>query len=316
MNTPILLASPELLHIPDGFLGNPVSLFCWILSLIVVAIAVRRAQADYHERLIPVAGVMAAFIFAAQMLNFPVLGGTSGHLIGAALAFIVLGPWLGLLVMVAVIGLQALLFQDGGLVAMGANILVMGIVPGFSAYGIYTMIRNRSENIRMVVAGAAAWLSVVLGALLTSILLGVSGTADLSLVLPLMVGVHMLIGLGEALVTMGALAFLLRTRPGLLGAAEPGRKPGWAILGLGITLLVVLLAPLASASPDGLEWVAGQGEFLNRALDAPFELLPDYSIPGLQSSATSTILAGLVGVLIVGGTIYLFGRFMNRIRQR
>jgi len=315
VNSPILLASPERLHIPDGFLGNPVSLFCWLLSIIIVAVAVRRAQAEYNERLIPVAGVMAAFIFAAQMINFPVLGGTSGHLIGAALAFIVLGPWLGLLVMVAVIALQALLFQDGGLVVMGANILVMGVVPGFSTYGIYTLVLSRANAFRMPLIGVAAWLSVVLGALLTSVLLGLSGTADLSLVLPLMAGVHALIGLGEAFITIGAIAFLTRTRPGILSESEPGHKPGWVILGLVITLLVVLAAPFAASSPDGLEWVAGQGNFLDQAQAAPIELLPGYSIPGLTSSATSTILAGVIGVLLVGGFIYLVGRLLNKNRQ-
>lgn len=316
MNTPLILTSPQLLHIPDGFLGNAISILCWAISLTILAIAVRRAQADYNERLIPLAGVLAAFIFAAQMINFPVLGGTSGHLIGAALSFIVLGPWLGLLVMTAVIGLQALLFQDGGLVVMGANILVMGIVPGFVAYGVYGLARNWPRKARLTTAGVAAWLSVVLGALVTAILLGASGTANLALVLPLMVGVHMLIGLGEALVTVAALTFLLRSRPGLLGDRESLQGPRWALFGLGIALLVVLLAPLASSRPDGLEWVAGQQAFLDKALASPYDLLPDYAIPGLDGSSTSTILAGLIGVILVAGIVFIVGRLLSRNRQR
>lgn len=316
MSAPVIFASMLLLHIPDGFLDNAVSILCWVLSLTILALAVRRAQAEYDERLIPLAGVMAAFIFAAQMINFPVLGGTSGHLIGAALAFIVLGPWLGLLVMTAVIGLQALLFQDGGLVVMGANILVMGIVPGFLAYGIYGLASKWGRSARLAAAGGAAWLSVVMGAFVTAVLLGASGTANLAIVAPLMVGVHMLIGVGEALVTVAALAFLLGSRPGLLVERDTAQGARWALVGLGIALLVVLLAPLASPHPDGLEWVAGQQAFLDVAQASPYELLPDYTIPGLGGTTTSTILAGLIGVLLVAGAIFLVGRILSRNRQR
>ena len=135
-----------LLHIPDGFLHVLVSLACWVIALIVLALAVRNTRRDFDERLVPLAGVMAAFFFAAQMLNFPVAGGTSGHFIGAALAFIVLGPWLGLLAMTAVIAVQALIFQDGGLLVMGANVLVMGIVPGFLAWYVYRLGNGRGAE--------------------------------------------------------------------------------------------------------------------------------------------------------------------------
>ena len=258
---------------------------------------------------------MAAFIFAAQMINFPVLGGTSGHLIGASLAFIVLGPWLGLMVMMAVVGLQALLFQDGGLVAMGANILVMGIVPGFIATGLYGLARNRTDLGGIRLAGFAAWMSVVAGALVTAILLGASGTISLPLVLPIMVGVHLLIGVGEALITVAALTFLKRSRPVLLDdrSTSPGGR--WLIYGLGIALLVVLLAPFASTRPDGLEWVAQQQGFIDRAVAAPLNLLPGYTIPGLGDSAVSIIIAGFVGVLLVILSAFLLGRIVQRYRQ-
>lgn len=307
-----LLAAALLLHIPDGFLSTAVSLLCWAASIILLAVAVRKAQADYDERLIPTAGVLAAFIFAAQMLNFPVAGGTSGHLIGAALAFIVLGPWLGLLVMTAVIALQALLFQDGGLVVMGANILVMGIVPGFVGYGVYRLAAKRSQSVKLAITGVGAWLSIVAAALVTSLFLAFSGTANLELVVPVMVGVHMLIGIGEALVTMAALAYVLRSRPELLDDTAISAGGRWALVGLGIALLVVLLAPFASPSPDGLEWVAAQQGFLNTALDAPYRFLPDYTIPGLGETGLSTIFAGIVGVLAVTAVILLVGRFLNR----
>ena len=315
MTTALFLFSPEVLHIPDGFLDNTVAIFCWVISLIILSLGVRKAQADYNEKLIPLAGVMAAFIFAAQMINFPVLGGTSGHLIGASLAFIVLGPWLGLMVMMAVVGLQALLFQDGGLVAMGANILVMGIVPGFIATGLYGLARNRTDLGGIRLAGFAAWMSVVAGALVTAILLGASGTVSLPLVLPIMVGVHMLIGVGEALITVAALTFLKRSRPVLLDdrSTSPGGR--WLIYGLGIALLVVLLAPFASTRPDGLEWIAQQQGFIDRAVAAPLNLLPGYTIPGLGDSAVSIIIAGFVGVLLVILSAFLLGRIVQRYRQ-
>ncbi len=312
----LFLASVHYLHIPDGFLDTTVSVICWIISLVILAIAVRRAQADYDERLAPLAGILAAFVFAAQMINFPVLGGTSGHFIGAALAFIVLGPWLGLLVMTAVIALQALLFQDGGLIVMGANILVMGIVPGFVAYGLYGLVSRRGRGLRLTIAGVASWLSVVLAALVTALLLGLSGTANMAVVVPAMVGVHMLIGAGEALVTVAALAFLTATRPDLLGEQTAKGGGRWALAGLAIALLVVFLAPLASSHPDGLEWVATQQAFLSSALDSPYQLLPDYTIPGLDNASLSTILAGLIGALIVAGVVYVAGRALARNRQR
>lgn len=117
----LFLAGIQLLHVPDGFLNIPISVLCWVVTLIVLYFAVKQAQDDFDERLVPLAGIMAAFIFAAQMLNFPVAGGTSGHLIGATLSFVVLGPWVGTLAMTAVISLQALIFQDGGLVVMGVT---------------------------------------------------------------------------------------------------------------------------------------------------------------------------------------------------
>ena len=129
--------SPAPLHIPDGFLSLPVALFFWLLTAAMVGIAVYKTNRTLGEKQVPLMGIMAAFIFAAQMLNFPVIAGTSGHFLGGALAAIVLGPWAGILVMTAVIGLQGLLFQDGGLLAMGANIFNMGILTAVIGFGFY-----------------------------------------------------------------------------------------------------------------------------------------------------------------------------------
>ncbi len=301
-----------LLHIPDGFLNLFVALVCWALALMVLGLALANTRQAFDERLVPLAGIMAAFIFAAQMINFPVAGGTSGHLVGAALAFIVLGPWLGVLAMTAVIAVQALLFQDGGLVVMGANLLVMAVVPGFVAYFVYGLSRSRSDGTRLVTAGVAAWLSVMAAALLTALLLAFSGTSALRVVLPAMLGVHALIGLGEALITVAALAFIRAVRPGLLGEGGGAGAGGWAVAGLSIALIVVLFAPFASGYPDGLEWVAESTGFLGEAENAPYELLPDYTIPLLGETNLSTILAGVIGVFIVAGLTVLLLRWLRR----
>jgi len=255
-------------------------------------------------------GVMAAFIFAAQMINFPVAGGTSGHLLGGALAAIVLGPWAGMLVMTAVIAVQALLFQDGGLIVMGANILNMGLITVAIGYGLYRSVSGRANSLRLGMAGFAAWMSVLAGALLTSLQLWLSGTSDLQIVIPAMLGVHALIGIGEGFITVGALYFIMQTRPDLLddssGAFKGGR--GWILPGILITLAVVLLSPLASADPDGLERVAMDMGFIQSNRSAPYEVIPDYTLPFLGETSLSTIAAGLIGALVVGIVIALLGR--------
>lgn len=309
----MFFASAPLLHIPDGFLSLPITLLTWLLTIIVLGFAVRRAQTRFEEKLVPLAGIMAAFIFAGQMINFPVAGGTSGHLIGATLAVIVLGPWLGMVVMTAVIALQALLFQDGGLIVMGANILVMGIVPALVGYGLFRSVSGRrSRTARLAVAGVAAWLSVMAAALITALLLGFSDTISFRLVVPAMLGIHALIGIGEALITVAALSLIARAQPETLEASAASGGRGWIIAGGLVTLLVILISPFASGFPDGLEWVAEETGFLNLAQDAPFELLPDYSVPGLASDNASTILAGVIGAAFVAAVAALAVRLLRR----
>ncbi|MBS1254095.1 MAG: putative fused nickel transport protein LarMN [Anaerolineales bacterium] len=301
------------LHIPDGFLNLPISLLGWILTAILLAVAVRRTEGEFSERQIPLMGVMAAFIFAAQMINFPVAGGTSGHLLGGALAAISLGPWAGMLVMASVVGVQGLLFQDGGLVVMGANILNMGLLTALIGYGLYRGVLGQSRGVRLAVAGVAAWLSVMAGALGTSLQLWLSGTARLDVVMPAMLGVHALIGIGEALITVAALAFILRTRPDLLaGTAEARAGRGWVVAGLAAALVVVLLSPFASANPDGLERVAMDLGFIGQGADAPYQILPDYAVPFLGETALSTVVAGAAGALIVAAVAVVIMRMLRR----
>ena len=304
--------SPAPLHIPDGFLSFAVSILCWGVTALILSLAVSRSNKSFGERQIPLMGVMAAFIFAAQMINFPVAGGTSGHLLGGALAAITLGPWAGMLVMTAVIAVQALLFQDGGLLVMGANILNMGLITVAIGYGLYRGVSTRSRSLKLTVAGIAAWLSVMAGALFTSLQLWLSGTSQLQIVIPAMLTVHALIGVGEALITVAALSFILQTRPDLIGENSASAKGsrGWVVAGIAIALLVVLLSPLASADPDGLNRVATDLGFIASA-QARSGPLAGYSVPFFESISLSKIAAGGIGLAVVAAVVVLFSQGMK-----
>ncbi len=299
-----------LMHIPDGFLALSIALACWAVTVLLEAVAVRRTQGELGERQVPLMGVMAAFIFAAQMINFPVAGGTSGHLLGGALAAITLGPWPAMLVMASVIGVQGLLFQDGGLVVMGANILNMGLLGVLVAYGLYRTVAGAPPRVRLAVTAVAAWMSVMVGALAASLELWLSGTARLEVVLPAMLGVHALIGLGESLITVAALSFIWRTRPDLVQSQAQGGL-GWAVAGIAIALAAVLLAPFASVDPDGLETVAERAGFSHLAQSPAYSIFPDYTVPFLGGEA-GTIVAGVVGVVVVAGVIWALSSLIRR----
>lgn len=218
-----------LLHAPDGFLSIPVAAVMWLLTLAVIAVAVRRTNQTLDERTVPLLGVMAAFIFAAQMFNFQVAAGTSGHLLGGVLAAVLLGPWAATLVMACVVAVQGLVFQDGGLVVMGANIFNMGVIGtlgGFAVYRALAGLLGGEARGRIPAAAAAAWLSVVAGAAVMAIQLAISGTSPIELALPAMVGVHVVIGIGEALITVAAISFIGATRADLLLLGRRTAAPG------------------------------------------------------------------------------------------
>jgi len=305
--------APTPLHIPDGFLSLMVSIVCWIITVTTLSFAVSKTNKSLGEKQIPLMGVMAAFIFAAQMINFPVAGGTSGHLLGGVLAAIMLGPWAGMLVMTAGFALQAILFQDGGLLVMGANILNMGLITASIGYGLYRSVSGRSKPVKLAVIGIASWLSVMAGALFTALQLWLSGTSQLQVVIPAMLGVHALIGIGEALITVAALSFIMQTRPDLLGEGSESANGsrGWIVAGSVIALLVVFISPFASANPDGLERVAGDIGFISAGQASPFSIIPDYTLPFLGQTSFSTILAGVVGIIVVALVAVLIGRGMR-----
>jgi cobalt/nickel transport system permease protein len=207
------------MHAADRFVSVPISIAFWLITAVVLAIAVRKTNRTLDERSIPLMGVMAAFIFAAQMFNFQVAGGTSGHLLGGVLAAILLGPWAGTLVMACVVAVQGLVFSDGGLVVMGANIFNMGIVGtlgGFAVYRALCVILGGEDRGRIPAAAIAGWISVVAGSLVMGAQLVASGTSPIEVVLPAMLGVHVFIGIGEALITAAAVGFIATTRRDLL----------------------------------------------------------------------------------------------------
>jgi len=305
--------SPVPLHIPDGFLSFVVSLICWVITVFTLSIAISRTNKSLGEKQVPLMGVMAAFIFAAQMINFPVAGGTSGHLLGGALAVIVLGPWAAMLVMTAVIAVQALLFQDGGLLVMGANILNMGLLTAALGYGLYRSVVKGSYTTKLTVAGVAAWLSVLAGALATSLQLWLSGTSNLQTVVLAMLGVHSVIGIGEALITVAALGFVLRTRPDLLGegSASAGGGRGWIIAGVVISLVVVLLSPFASVNPDGLNRVAMDLGFIDSSQSGTGPLA-GYTVPFFESASASRIAAGAIGVVVIILLLFVLSHLLRK----
>jgi cobalt/nickel transport system permease protein len=223
------------MHIPDGFLDIPVSLLAYAVSAVVLAVAVLKSRSQLDDRTAPLAGLTAVFVFAAQMINFPVAAGTSGHLIGAALAAILVGPWVGMLVITVVLVVQALLFADGGLTALGANVLNMAIVATVVGWLVFRLgvrlVRTRGGA--AIVAGIAGFLSVPAAAMAFVLEYAIGGTAPVSLsaVAAAMGGVHLLIGIGEGVITGLVVATVLASRPDIVvgvrgtALAKPVARP-------------------------------------------------------------------------------------------
>jgi cobalt/nickel transport system permease protein len=296
------------MHIPDGFLDAKTVVTTAVLAVIGVGTAVRRAQTHLPPRRVPLLGLTAAFVFAAQMVNFPVAGGTSGHLMGGVLAAVLVGPSGAVVVMATVLIVQCLFFADGGVLALGANIFNMGIVGAVGGYAIYRAVYRvlGDDRGRLVAVAFAAWCSVVLAAIMVAGELSLSGVVPWSVVLPAMTGVHMLIGVGEALITTLVILAILRARPELLTDGDSALRarslPEALAFGLLIALgIAMFVSPLASAWPDGLEKVAETLGFAERTADTPVvpSPMPDYAIPGIVSATWATALAGGVGTVIV-----------------
>lgn len=207
------------MHIPDGFLNAATAAITYVVSAGGVGYSIKEANRKLGDRHVPLMGVMGAFVFAAQMLNFPVIGGTSGHLIGGALAAILLGPWAGTLIMSCVLIVQCLVFQDGGLTALGANVFNMGLIACFVGYYLHQAVVSlvgESRTSTLVGGFVGAWASVFVASIVCAIELAISGKSPLGVALPAMAGVHALIGIGEGLITSAVLAFVTATRADLL----------------------------------------------------------------------------------------------------
>ncbi len=218
------------MHVPDGFLDAPTSVATGVVAVAAVGLALRGARRELDDRTAPMAGLVATFVFAAQMLNFPVGGGTSGHLLGGALAAVLVGPWTGLLAVSVVLMVQALLLADGGVTALGTNVTLIGIVGvgvGWLVFrGLQAVLPNRVGLVAPL-AAVAAFVSVPVAASAFVGLYAVGGAAPVPLdtLLTAMLGVHTLIGLGEAAITGLVVGSVVTVRPDLvLGARRALRS--------------------------------------------------------------------------------------------
>lgn len=204
------------MHIPDGFLSTPVWVAMWLITLVILGYSVKQVNGRLSEKHVPLMGVLAAFVFAAQMLNTPVAGGTSGHVLGGVLTAAMLGPWAATIVMSAVFVVQAIVFLDGGITTLGANIFNMGLIGTVFGYLIYKALRDRARLPIPIAGGIAGWIAVVLASAATAIELGLSGTVPMGVALAAIVSVHMVIGLIEFGITAVVLGMVKARRPDLL----------------------------------------------------------------------------------------------------
>jgi len=307
------------MHVPDGFLDARTLALTGALSVAGLAVAARQVQRTLPRNKIPLMGLGAAFVFAAQMLNFPVAGGTSGHLLGGVLAGVLLGPGAAAVVIACVLTVQALLFSDGGVLALGANIFNMSFIGAVVGYAIFRSARRFLPGLRGLITAVffAAWLSTVLASVTCAGELALSGTLPPGVVFPAMVGVHALIGIGEGLITSLVILAIARTRPDLLESenAVQGRGTGLEFLAFGLVIalgLAIFVSPYACAWPDGLDHVAEKFGFAGHAATLIKTWIPDYKMPGISSTGIATALAGALGTLLMFGLACLVGRLLVR----
>ena len=307
------------MHVPDGFLDARTLALTGALSVAGLAVAARQVKRTLPRNKIPLMGLGAAFVFAAQMLNFPVAGGTSGHLLGGVLAGVLLGPGAAAVVIACVLTVQALLFSDGGVLALGANIFNMSFIGAVVGYAIFRAARHFLPGLRGLITAVffAAWLSTVLASVTCAGELALSGTLPPGVVFPAMVGVHALIGIGEGLITSLVILAIARTRPDLLEAENvtQGRGTGLEFLAFGLVIalgLAIFVSPYACAWPDGLDHVAEKFGFAGHAATLIKTWIPDYKMPGISSTGIATALAGALGTLLMFGLACLVGRLLVR----
>ncbi|MBF0498856.1 MAG: PDGLE domain-containing protein [Candidatus Riflebacteria bacterium] len=319
------------MHIPDGFLDARTIGLSFGLAAIGVTVAASEVRAEEHPKKVPLMGVAGAFIFAAQMINFPIIGGTSGHLVGGVLAATLLGPAAAVIVMTAILTVQCFLFADGGVTALGANIFNMAIISPICGYAFYRFVRRLVPGDIGRIAGAtfAAWASTVLASLACAGQLAISGAGDPGIILPAMTGIHMLTGIGEGIMTAMILESIRHLRPGLFeeitssdtsfpASLSPihGFTDGWSgmiAFGLIVSLgLAVFVSPFACSWPDGLEHVARVVGFDVKAVPGAFfhAPAPDYRVPGVPWAFAATALAGSFGTIVAFLLSFLWARLL------
>ncbi|MFF1402825.1 energy-coupling factor ABC transporter permease [Streptomyces sp. NPDC058294] len=329
------------MHVPDGFIDAPTSAVTAVVAAGALAVSLRGARRELDERTAPLAGLVAAFIFAVQMLNFPVAGGTSGHLLGGALAAILVGPYTAVLCVSVVLLMQGVLFADGGLTALGVNITDMAIVTTVVSYAVFRgllAVLPRKRRSVTVASFVAALVSVPAAAVAFTLIYAVGGTTDVSLakVATAMIGVHVLIGIGEAVITALTVGAVIAVRPDLVHgarglrqrlrlrvdgvlvdapapaapvAARTSRRTLW-VTGLVTSLVLAgFVSFYASASPDGLEKVAHDKGIDRKARKHPASGSPlaGYGVRDVNDSRLSGGLAGVIGVgvtIVTGSTVF------------
>ncbi len=317
------------MHIPDGFCSLPVSMTTAAVSLGALGLSIAKIRQGQSKAkgssLLP--ATAAGVVFSAQMLNFPVAAGTSGHFLGALAMAALFGPCRAFLIMLSVLAVQAFAFADGGIIALGANLFNMGVIGGFVGYGVLRGLMLFLPKNRMGFLGAvgiASWASVILASIACSIELALSGSVPLAAGLPAMVGTHALIGIGEGLISCAIVGAVAYSRPDLLpdwtgfsklapSSHRPSRIWPIALIGVGLSfLLAAFLSPFASSSPDGLERVAEDMGFIDRIKELwTSSPLPDYSLTSITDPAISTGVAGVIGAVIVIAVCYLLYRLFT-----
>lgn len=336
------------MHVPDGFLDAPTSIGTGAVAAGVVGIALQRSTSEIREAGPALPGLTAAFVFAVQMVNFPVGAGTSGHLMGGALAAALVGPWTGVLVMTVVLLVQGLLFADGGLSALGTNITLMGIMTVAVGYaltrGLLVALPRRPSSV-VPAAAVGAFASVPIAALAFTGLYVIGGAVDISTgrLATAMIGWHTLIGIGEAVITAAVLSAVVATRPDLIYAVRKYRgslvlveadgetstvqahpatptRASSRIVGAGVAVSLIVagaVSLLASAHPDGLEFVGGKLGFADAAKDSAVAdgPLADYAVRGIDNADVAGALAGVIGVAITIGVGILLAKWISTRRR-
>ncbi len=294
------------MHVPDGFMNVTMSAATGVISFGTLWAYIRSAKDLIADKFIALTGMMSALIFVLQMINFPIAAGTSGHLLGGALAVIVLGPRLGLICLSVVVIIQSLLFADGGLSALGVNVLNMAIVTSATSwfivkYWIKFIGKNKTSIVSVSVL--AGILSVVFSSIAFTIQYAIGGTISIPVgtVLLAMVTTHFIIGFGEGIITALIITLLIRVRPDLIYAYERSDENTTKVSFYGLFIILILLlsliTPFASSSPDGLESVAEEFGFTQT--DGIVLLLDDYGISAVNNDFISTVLSALLGVTVL-----------------